>query len=268
MKKILVPLGPSKNAVYTLQYAIDFFQGTDAVLYVIKIFTGSQAAVVSFKNLDAILEDDTNREMEEVLSKVDTKGVQIISKSIKGNINDSIERVADQLDIDLIIVSAKAVSKDDDVYLGNITGGLIKNTNVPMLILPKKYKYKKVSKVLMAIKSGVLDSPEILVPLKDILFKFGATLDLIRVIVPESTEEDAVIDEELKSLATNYKTSENATVFQGVLEHIHSVEPDMLCAIRRKRGFFNRLFEQNRILKKDFESRMPLLVLKASEREL
>lgn len=267
MKNILVPIGPTKNAANTLQYAIDFVQGTEAILYVIKVYTGTKVAG-SFKSLDAILEDDTNKEIDDVLQKVDTKGVTIISKSVKGNINDSISRIANQLEVDLIISSAKAISKDDNVYLGYITGGIIKHTDVPMLIIPKGYKFKNINKVLMAIKSGVLSSENILDPLKDILTKFGASLDLVRVILPESTEEDAILDEELRSLAAQYITSENATVFQGVLEHIHSIEPDMVCAIRRKRGFISRLFEQNRILKKDFESRVPLLVLKSSEREV
>lgn len=267
MKKILVPIGSTKKAVNTLQYVIDFVEGTEAVLYVINVYSTTKVAG-SLKNLEAVLEEDSTKEIEEILKKVDTKGVEIISKPIKGNINDAIERVAVQLDVDLIITSAKAVSQGDDVYVGSITGGLIKNTNIPMLILPKKYKFKKIEKIMMAIKSGMLSSSDILDPLKDILLKFGAVLDLVRVIVPESTAEDSVLDEGLKSLAATYKTTENATVFQGVLEHIHSIDPDVICVIRRKRGFLTRLFEQNRILKKNFESRVPLLVLKASEREL
>jgi len=38
----------------------------------------------------------------------------------------------------------------------------------------------------------------------------------------------------------------------------------MVCVIRRKRGFFARLWEQNHIKKEDFESRIPLLILKGN----
>ena len=38
--------------------------------------------------------------------------------------------------------------------------------------------------------------------------------------------------------------------------------PDLLCVVRRKRGFFKKLWENNTILKKDFHSTtMPVLVL-------
>jgi hypothetical protein len=93
--------------------------------------------------------------------------------------------------------------------------------------------------------------------------RYKSELDLIRVITADIRPEDSNLNEELKSMVLNYKTTENATIFQGVLEHLHEFEPDMLCVIRRTRGFFSRLFEKDVIYKKDFESRIPLLVLKS-----
>lgn len=263
MKNILVPIGSNKNAKNTLQYAIDFAVGTNAKIYVIHVFGVSKMAS-SMKNIDSVLEKDSEHELDEVLNQIDKKGVEIISKSIKGNVIDSIERVANQLHVDLIISSAKSISTDDKVYLGKIAGGLIKDTQLPVLVIPKNYQFKKVSKILMAIKSGIISSNNMLAPLKNVINRFNSKLDLLRVVTPSSLSEDTQLNEELEELKTNYKTSENATIFQGVLEHIHEANPDMLCVIRRKRGFFKRLWEDDRVYKKDFESRMPLLILKGA----
>lgn len=263
MKNILVPIGSNKNAANTLQYAIDFAVGTSAKIYVIHVFGVSKMAS-SMKNIDSVLEKDSEHELDEVLNQVDKKGVEIISKSIKGNVIDSIERVANQLHVDLIISSAKSISTDDRVYLGKITGGLIKDTQLPVLVIPKNYKFKVVSKILMAIKSGIISSNNVLAPLNNVMNRFNSRLDLLRVITPSALSEDAQLHDELEELKTNYKTTENATIFQGVLEHIHEVDPDMLCVIRRKRGFFKRLWEDDRVYKKDFESRIPLLILKGA----
>ena len=263
MKNILVPIGSNKNAANTLQYAIDFAVGTSAKIYVIHVFGVSKMAS-SMKNIDSVLEKDSEHELDEVLNQVDKKGIEIISKSIKGNVIDSIERVANQLHVDLIISSAKSISTDDRVYLGKITGGLIKDTQLPVLVIPKNYKFKVVSKILMAIKSGIISSNNVLAPLNNVINRFNSRLDLLRVITPSALSEDAQLNDELEELKTNYKTTENATIFQGVLEHIHEVDPDMLCVIRRKRGFFKRLWEDDRVYKKDFESRIPLLILKGA----
>ena len=93
MKNILVPIGSINNAVNTLQYAIDFASEINAKIYVIHVY-GVTKAASSMKNIDRFLEEDSKHELEEVLSKVDKKGVEIVSKAIKGNIVDSIERVA------------------------------------------------------------------------------------------------------------------------------------------------------------------------------
>ena len=42
---------------------------------------------------------------------------------------------------------------------------------------------------------------------------------------------------------SNITKTENATTFQGVLEHFQANSPDMLCVVRRKRGFFIKKWE-------------------------
>jgi len=263
MKNILVPIGSNKNAINTLQYAIDFAEGTGTKIYVVKVYGVSKVAS-SMKNIDTILEEDSNKELKEIIAEVDAKDVEIKSKSIKGDIVGSLERVAKQLQIDLVVSSARSCSTDEKIYLGRTAGGLIKSTNIPILIIPKVYKFKAVSKVFMAIKSKKISASEVLAPLKNILNRFTSKLDLIQVITPKFKDEDAELNVELDSLTTSFKTTDNATVFQGVLEHLHESNPDMLCVIRRKRGFFKRLWEKERVYKKDFESRIPLLVLKGA----
>jgi hypothetical protein len=79
---------------------------------------------------------------------------------------------------------------------------------------------------------------------------------------PNYTAEDLRLHKDLKELQTTLTVTENATTYQGVLEHINAQNPDMLCVFRRKRGFFKKLWEKNTILKEEFYSNVPLLVLK------
>jgi hypothetical protein len=75
-------------------------------------------------------------------------------------------------------------------------------------------------------------------------------------------EEDLVIDKDLSKLQTTFTITENATTFQGVLEHFKTHNPDILCVFRRKRGFFKKLWEKNTVLKQEFHTSIPLLILK------
>ncbi len=261
MNTVLVPVSSPRNALNTLQYAIDLVQGTNAKIYLVKVY-GVTTVVGSVNNIDDFLQAEADRDLENIIAHVNKKGIEIISKSVKGDVKDSIIKVADQLDIDFIITGSKS---DKKIFIGKTPGYLIKHTDLPVLFIPRDYKFKKIDKVLLAIKSGIISTLDVLTPLKKILNKFNAQLNILRIATPDAQKGDEVICEELKSIKHNYITSENSSVFKGVLENIDNIKPDLLCVIRRKRGFFKRLWEKDKIYKKDFESKLPLLVLKGSE---
>jgi len=261
MKNLLVPIGSSGNAVNTLQYAIDFAHETQAKVFVVQVYESTRFAG-SLKNMDALLQEETKKELSDILGLVNKKGVEIISVFLKGQVLDSVERISKKFNIDLIISSAKSMSTDETLFLGNIAGGLVKDTELPVLVVPSQYRFKTISKVLMAIKSGKVKSETALEPIKNLLNNFKASINLIQIITPKAKESDLEVNEQLKKLSANFKTTENATIFQGVLEHLHQTEPDMLCVMRRKRGFFSKLWEKDTVKKSHFESRIPLLVLK------
>ena len=114
----------------------------------------------------------------------------------------------------------------------------------------------------MALKSAVIKKENALNPLIDIKEQFKSIVNLLLVKTPYHNEGDFDIDQKLSTIITNTTYTENATTFQGVLEHYKDNDPDMLCVVRRKRGFFTKLWEKNTILKKDFQSTtLPVLVL-------
>jgi len=261
MKNFLVPIGSSGNAVNTLQYAIDFAKVVGAKIYVTQVYESTKVAG-ALKNIDAFLEEENKKHLQEVLDAVDTKNVVVALASVKGDVIESIEAMAKHLEIDLIVSSAKSVSKDETLYLGKIPGSLVKDIELPVLIVPAQYRFKPVTKILMAIKSGKIKPGSVLAPLHKIINMFNAKIDLIQILTPKSTDDDKEVSNDLKNLASSFKITENSTIFQGVLEHLHETEPDMLCVMRRKRGFFSKLWKKDTVKKAYFESRIPLLVLK------
>lgn len=263
MKTILVPIGTEKRGINTLQYAIHLAEEIGASIYVVKVF-GAVLRSESLKKFDDILEADAKKILASVLNEVDKKDVSIKAKTVKGDIKDTIERLARQLDIDLIVASSKA-RKNNHIFLGKIAGGLVKETNVPVLFVPVNCTFRPVRNILMAIKSGQIASEKVLDPVLTIKNTFKSTLNLLQVFTPDVKEDDKVLHNVLDQEKDSLTTSENATIYQGILEYLHETDPDMICVIRRKRGFFARLWQGDRVHKKDFESRVPLLVLKVAK---
>jgi nucleotide-binding universal stress UspA family protein len=261
MKHILVPIGSTENAKNILQYAIDFATEINAKIFVFRAYS-SQTKAGTMINVDAIIERETNLYLRTMVNSCDVKNVEIKLISAKGSIIDSVESIDQELGIDLVIVGTKSNSIKENLFLGRTAGSLVKQTNLAILAVPEGYKYMPVSHILMAFKSGIVKSKTVLKPLQFIIEKFKAEVNLLLVKTPNYKEEDLVLHKDLKALQNTLIITENATTYQGVLEHINAQHPDMLCVFRRKRGFFKKLWEKNTILKEEFYSNVPLLVLK------
>lgn len=260
MKNILVPVGSSKNALSHLQYAVDFAEAFNAKLYVVQVYNVYTKAGTMIK-VDYIIEKESKAFLNDLVSKIDTKGVDVVVKTLKGKLVDTLELASKAADIDLIIVEPRTNSIKDEVFLGKTSGKIIKQTQIPALIVPEGEVFKPFKHILMAVRSAIIKKKNVLQPLKHIKDQFKANANLLLVKTPYYNEDDFNVNSELQSLITNTIHSENATTYQGVLEHYRTTQPDMLCVVRRKRGFFVKKWEKNVILKKDFNSSIPVLVL-------
>lgn len=266
MKNILVPLGLSELSVSLsrLQYAIDFAKELKTTVYVVEIFKELPRSG-SIPSVNKTLKEITAASIEEKVSKIDTKGVEVIALPLEGEILEAIPKFRMQHSIDLLILGAEFSDIKNPCFLGETTGSLVKNTEIPILIVPEMYVFQPIAKILMAVKSGTVKKKNALTPVKEILSTFNAEMKLLQVKTVDSLPEDSKFDKDLGEITTSYKSSDNATLFQGVLEHLNENYPDLLCVFRRKRGFFAKLWEKNTVLKKDFDSRIPLLVLRGSD---
>ena len=116
--------------------------------------------------------------------------------------------------------------------------------------------------MMLAFKSGEVKSIDTLKPLIQFQNKFKTLLKLLLVKVPGFANRNHKLDDNLIKRSEGLIYSENATVYQGVLEQFQSNSPDMLIVFKRERGFFVKLWEPDRIYKRDFYCTIPLLVLK------
>lgn len=260
MKNILVPVGSSKNAVSHLQYAVDFAHAFGAKLYVVQVYNVYTKAGTMIK-VDHILEKESLSFLKNKVSQLDTKGVEIIVKVLKGKLVDTLELACKSAEIDLVLVEPRTNSIKDEVFLGKTSGKIIKQMSIPTLIVPEGYVFKEPATIMMAVKSAFIKKVSVLNPLQVIKNRFKATMTLLLVKTPYYKETDFQVDKELNSLADETIKTDGATTFQGLLKYLKPNDPDLICVVRRKRGFFTKKWEKNTILKKDFFVKRPVLVL-------
>ena len=260
MKNILVPVGTTESGINNLKYALNIASLNEGKVFLISVYE-DDSKLKDIAKVNEFWVNEKSQQLKDVIKGVNSKGVEIITQSIKGNPFEEIKKISKKENIDLIVLSPQSIDIDDKVYLGNTTGKIVKQTEIPLLIVPKDYLFRKFDSILVSFKNGHFEKENILDPLQDMVKMFKSKINLLQVITPETTEKQSKIDQQLLDMKSNLTTTKNATTFQGVLEHFQSHDPDMLCVIRRKRGFFKKLWEKNSILKRDFHTSIPLLIL-------
>ena len=260
MNNILVPIGTSPDSKDTLKYAVDFASDFGSKVFIMDVFMVSSGAG-SLANVQQKVAQNSIDQIKELIAEIDTKKVDIKIATYNGDIIDGIQDIKKELGIDLIVLAPRSNDVNEEYYLGNTTGRIIKETNIPTLIVPKGTKHKPIKTVLTAFRSGILKKSKVLRPLISIVNKYGSEVRLLLVKTPGYTEDDLKVNTSLLDLSKSMTISENPTTYLGVLENFQKQHPDMLCVFRRKRGFFKKLWEKSTILKSEFYAPIPVLVL-------
>ncbi|MGB7393729.1 MAG: universal stress protein [Pricia sp.] len=261
MKNILVPIGASPDSHHTLQYAVNFASEFSADVYVMEVFNVSVGAGKSLANVEKKVAERSKQNLKEVIDQIDSKNVNIKMATYNGDIVDGLKDIDKEIGIDLIILAPRSHDVNEELYLGHTSGRIVKRTNIPTLIVPKGSTLKPMKTILTAFKSGILKRNRILNPLMAIKEKFDAKVHLLLVKAPGYSDDDLKINTALMDMSSNVTLTEAPTTYLGVLEHLQSQHPDLLCVFRRKRGFFKNLWEKNSIPKSEFSARIPVLVL-------
>ncbi|WP_411029208.1 universal stress protein [Spongiimicrobium sp. 3-5] len=260
MKNILVPIGTSPAAHETLQYAVDFASQFESQVYVMDVFSVMTRAG-GLTNITEKVTENSKERLKEIIGKVDQKKVDIKIATYNGDLIDGLEEIDKALGIDLILIAPKSNDIQEELYLGNTSGRIMKQANIPTLIVPKGATFKPYKTILTAFKSGILKKKKILNPLIAVQEKFKAKVNLLLVKTPGYSDDDLKVSTALMDISEQLTITENPTTYLGVLEHFQAQHPDLLCVFRRKRGFFKKLWEKNTVLKSEFFAPIPVLVL-------
>ena len=261
MQNILVPVGVSKYAKGTLSYAIDLASHFKCNVYVIDAFPAHSSLTI-LSNVNARLEIKNVQRIKKMVATITTKKDQVKIVSSERDLVGTIRKLDQELGLDLIVTGPLNNEINEAVFLGKIAGSMIKRTQVPVIIAPLDKTFTPSKKMLLAFRTGEVKTSSTLNALMYFQDSFLASLKLLLVKVPGFANRNHQLNDDLMQRSDQMLFSENATVYQGVLEHFQANQPDMLIVFKRERGFFEKLWETDFVFKKDFYCTIPLLILK------
>ena len=262
MNKILVPVDFSETSKNALVYAISLFgklsiEITVLHTYEAKIKTGS------LRSIDKILQEDAKNEMTNFMEEFAEKEPDIVlhSKIVGGDSVSTIVSLGKSGKYDYIVMGTNGASGLKEVFIGSVAGGVISQTTAPVLVVPGSYKHRPLKEIVFAVSGFPFSSESVVEPLRKIAKLCSCKTKVLHLTEekPSGLEEVLSTIEDLKPIVSySFGTGK---INQRINDYMIKSKAELLCLVRRKKGFFSRIFDESVTLKQTFSSQVPILIL-------
>lgn len=262
MAKILVPVDFSKTSINALCYAIDLFQGEALEITILHIY-GVEATALTMKSFDDILVETAEKQMTQLIDDINSKYPDVILKPrlSKNYAVDTISKMGNSGNYDLIVMGTKGVSGLKEVFMGSVAGGVVSKTSAPVIVVPLDYEFKVLDYIVLAIGDEPLSDYANLNLLKSLHKRYKSSVEVLHISGNEAIPKDVILGilNDFNPLYTIKSASGDLN--QQLNVHIQNNDTDLLCLLKTKKDFLHRLFKNSVTLKQTFNSPIPLLII-------
>ena len=265
MQKILVYTYFSENCYNTVKYAIDLGLDTDTPVRIIHYYKSPKSAGMLL-SIDKRLHDDAVKEMAIVKDRLLKEYPEEKLKNVEANIGvgetiKSIKKSMKRNKADLLVVAAKEEYDSAELFLGSVSGNIIRQTNIPVLVIPSKARYVPIKKILLAVKNLKGTNKSMLRPLRKLMELSKSDLSVLTFLQKDKVKKNSIGDSIKKLKPVNVDNAQGENLYSDTHKYLELNPFDILAVIRKKKGFFSNFLKSNVIEKKKFKINFPLLVL-------
>ena len=262
MTKILVPVDFSTTSSNALIYAINLFKASSLEITLLHAFATS-SMTMTIKNIDQVIEDDSKRSMKQLMDKIrnDHPEVSLKPRVVKDHAVSAIASLGDSGYFDFIVMGTQGASGLKEVFLGSVAGGVISKSSAPVIVVPDGHSFQPIKQIVIALSTTPISDTKVADPLRKIASIHKSKVRAIHVDqkIHEGIEDVVAAIQDLNP-SVDYAPGTGDT-YQDLNDYMVTHNCGMLCLIREKKGFFERLFTESVTLKQTFHSHIPLLIL-------
>ena len=266
MQRILVPTDFSPIADNALNYAIEIAAKfkSEILLYHCYSFHRKIDRDWNFSDDEQPYVKSIERKMNftrgKFSEKLKEKGVILTTGIGEENVYSLFTWMVDKYNISLIVMGSKGASGLEKIIFGSVAASALENAKVPLLVVPPNYPFLPIKQIILATDLNQT-SPSLLEPLRSLALSFGARVTFLNVDTKAKVLPPKKNDLDLMDVETDFlEVPMSISVNQSINTFINQNQCDLLCMIRRKRGYFERIFRTSISKTQVYDSAVPLLV--------
>lgn len=267
MKKILVPTDFSPVADNAMLYATAIATEFRCELYLYHAYSFDRF------NYDLNFSEDEQPYTKKVERKMNLAELKLKGKIVedelsvksiveKGSTLVLFQNGAKKHGIDMIVMGTKGATGLEKAVFGSVAATALEIAKVPVLVVPPEHSFRPFKHLVLTIDHKEI-AGNVLLPLQKLANKFGAKVTLLN--VNTSQNKNTYHEMDLSGLGDVERTYQEVpmskSINESINEFIEKEDCDLLCMVRREKGFFKSLFKRSITKAQVFNSRIPLLVL-------
>ncbi len=276
MKKILVPTDFSENAWNAISYAMEFYRDLpvtyilthimppDGIPPAIETLTSYVTGEVVKSNIIIKKLDVIKKKM---LEHANLKEHQINVAYLETGFSDGIKTIAQQYEIDLIVMGTKGQSNVKDSVIGSHAATVITKIKYPVMIIPEAAVFQTPLNIAFATDYDFIYKAKVLNALLEIVNTHQSYLNVLRVasnklsLTPFQQKNRAYLKNFFENSSASFHRVNQSNLESGIQSFIDSMNINMITMIAKNLNFFQKLLFNPTVAKMSYHLKVPFLVL-------
>ena len=281
MRKILIPLDFSENAMNAIKYALEFFKYETSEFYFIhtyedEVYNEKEKKLnESFENVLDEVSKKSQKNLEDTLKLVKEispnprHSYHIISAN--SLLVDEADIIVDKKNIDVIVMGTKGETNDSTLTFGSHTLQVLKYVQCPVLSIPEGYKYKQPKHILFPTNYLMPYKRRNLKLLCEMASPFRAIINMLYIsnsVKLSMRQEDnkQFISDAICNNETNYIIINNENFIEAINTYIKKNKIDMLVMVNTRHSYLENILFQSAIDILSLNLHIPFLALQNTRR--
>lgn len=243
--RLFIPTDLSERSVVVVSQWLKAFDrsGTSITLvHIIEPVGGSGAIMI---DISQVLRKEAVKQMDEIIAKANLKSAKLDYRVEDGYYADKLSELVNVFNPNFVLMPSKAKKGIDRFFTGQKAKKFIGKLNVPVLIVPDNMEEISFRRIGLAV--DFQDAPT--TKTESVLEEFEAYFDarVFSFHIDTDKEEDESFYNELKAsgIYSQFEMHKAVTVQAGIKEYIAKEDIDLLVLLTHKKGFFERLTDDN-----------------------
>lgn len=266
-KKILLPTDFSDEALASALYAAQLSKALKVpidIVHVMDLVGGSGV----YQEGQQLVQDRLRKQLLALSQKMEAAvggNLEFDTLLIYGTTTSALGNIAE--DYTFVVMSAKGEADLDRFFLGSTTKYLVQQNLIPVLVVPPRFSFSPIQKIVWALDDEHIDTSKQIQPLPQIAKAFGARLEIFH---HDEGDQDEGLKLDLAIFLENLDYSLHYDFSPGqitevILDFAQSENADLICMIHHKRPLLLQLFNPSKTLSSISKSKRPLLILPEKE---